>query len=152
MIGGGSAEIAVRRLPHGEGLPLPAYATAGAAAMDLLAAVDAPLVLAPGARAAVPTGLMMALPAGHELQIRPRSGLALNHGLLVANAPGTVDEDYRGEIKVILLNAGDVAFTITRGSRIAQAVLAPVTRVVWREVEELDETARGAGGFGSTGI
>jgi dUTP pyrophosphatase len=148
---GGSAEIAVRRLPHGEGLPLPGYATAGAAAMDLLAAVDSPLVLAPGARAAVPTGLMVALPAGHELQIRPRSGLALNHGLLVANAPGTVDEDYRGEIKVILLNTGDAAFTVTRGLRIAQAVLAPVTRAVWREVEALDETARGSGGFGSTG-
>jgi dUTP pyrophosphatase len=148
---GGSAEIAVQRLPHGEGLPLPAYATAGAAAMDLLAAVEAPLVLAPGARAAVPTGLMVALPAGHELQIRPRSGLALNHGLLVANSPGTVDEDYRGEIKVILLNTGDAAFTVTRGLRIAQAVLAPVARAVWREVEALDETARGAGGFGSTG-
>jgi dUTP pyrophosphatase len=148
---GGSAEIAVRRLPHGEGLPLPGYATAGAAAMDLLAAVDSPLVLAPGARAAVPTGLMVALPSGHELQIRPRSGLALNHGLLVANSPGTVDEDYRGEIKVILLNTGDAAFTVTRGLRIAQAVLAPVTRAVWREVEALDETARGSGGFGSTG-
>jgi dUTP pyrophosphatase len=148
---GGSAEIAVRRLPHGEGLPLPGYATAGAAAMDLLAAVDSPLVLAPGARAAVPTGLMVALPSGHELQIRPRSGLALNHGLLVANSPGTVDEDYRGEIKVILLNTGDAAFTVTRGLRIAQAVLAPVTRAVWRDVEALDETARGSGGFGSTG-
>jgi dUTP pyrophosphatase len=151
MTAGGSAEIAVRRLPHGEGLPLPGYATAGAAAMDLLAAVDSPLVLAPGARAAVPTGLLVALPAGHELQIRPRSGLALNHGLLVANSPGTVDEDYRGEIKVILLNTGDAAFTVTRGLRIAQAVLAPVTRAIWREVEVLDETARGAGGFGSTG-
>jgi dUTP pyrophosphatase len=151
MTSEGSAEIAVQRLPHGEGLPLPAYATAGAAAMDLLAAVDSPLVLAPGTRAAVPTGLMVALPAGHELQIRPRSGLALNHGLLIANTPGTVDEDYRGEIKVILLNAGEVAFTVTRGLRIAQAVLAPVTRAVWREVEVLDETARGAGGFGSTG-
>ena len=117
----------------------------------LLAAVDSPLVLAPGARAAVPTGLMVALPSGHELQIRPRSGLALNHGLLVANSPGTVDEDYRGEIKVILLNTGDAAFTVTRGLRIAQAVLAPVTRAVWREVEALDETARGSGGFGSTG-
>jgi dUTP pyrophosphatase len=148
---GSSAEIAVRRLPHGEGLPLPGYATAGAAAMDLLAAVESPLVLAPGARIAVPTGLMVALPAGHELQIRPRSGLALNHGLLVANSPGTVDEDYRGEIKVILLNTGDAAFTVTRGLRIAQAVLAPVTRAVWREVEVLDDTARGAGGFGSTG-
>src|ERR1700712_5677622 len=135
---GGSAEIAVRRLPPGEGLPLPGYATAGAAAMDLLAAVDSPLVLAPGARAAVPTGLMVALPSGHELQIRPRSGLALNHGLLVANSPGTVDEDYRGEIKVILLNTGDAAFTVTRGLRIAQAVLAPVLRAVWQEVSELD--------------
>jgi dUTP pyrophosphatase len=119
--------------------------------MDLLAAVAEPLVLPPGGRAAVPTGLMVALPARHELQIRPRSGLALNHGLLVANAPGTIDEDYRGEIKVILLNGGPEPFTVTRGMRIAQAVLAPVTRILWHEVAVLDETARGAGGFGSTG-
>jgi dUTP pyrophosphatase len=144
--------VAVVRLPHAEGLALPAYASSGAAAMDLLAAVAEPLVLPPGGRAAVPTGLMVALPAGHELQIRPRSGLALNHGLLVANAPGTVDEDYRGEIKVILLNAGSEPFVVARGMRIAQAVLAPVTRIVWREVKVLDDTARGTAGFGSTGI
>ncbi len=146
------AAVAVVRLPHAAGLDLPAYASAGAAAMDLLAAVDAPVVLEPGGRAAIPTGLMVALPAGHELQVRPRSGLALNHGLLVANAPGTVDEDYRGEIKVILLNAGSSPFVVERGMRIAQAVLAPVTRLEWREVAELDPTARGAGGFGSTGV
>jgi dUTP pyrophosphatase len=146
------ATVTVVRLPHAEGLALPAYASAGAAAMDLLAAVAAPLVLAVGGRAAIPTGLMVALPAGHELQIRPRSGLALNQGLLVANAPGTIDEDYRGEIKVILMNGGSEPVVVTRGMRIAQAVLAPVTRLVWREVAVLDETARGAGGFGSTGV
>jgi dUTP pyrophosphatase len=146
------ALVAVVRLPHAAGLALPAYASAGAAAMDLLAAVDAPVVLPPGGRAAIPTGLMVGLPVGHELQIRPRSGLALNQGILVANAPGTVDEDYRGEIKVILMNGGADPFVVTRGMRIAQAVLAPVTRIVWREVSVLDETARGAGGFGSTGV
>ena len=145
------ALVEVVRMPHADGLALPAYASAGAAAMDLLAAVAEPLVLPPGGRAAIPTGLMVALPARHELQIRPRSGLALNHGLLVANAPGTIDEDYRGEIKVILLNGGPEPFTVTRGMRIAQAVLAPVTRILWHEVAVLDETARGAGGFGSTG-
>jgi dUTP pyrophosphatase len=143
--------VEVVRLPHAEGLALPAYASAGAAAMDLVAAVAEPVVLPPGGRAAVPTGLIVALPAGHELQIRPRSGLALNQGLLIANAPGTVDEDYRGEIKVILMNAGPQPFVVTRGMRIAQAVLAPVTRIAWREVAALDDTARGAGGFGSTG-
>ena len=144
--------VAVVRLPHAEGLALPAYASAGAAAMDLLAAVTEPVPLPPGGRAAIPTGLMVALPPAHELQIRPRSGLALNHGVLVANAPGTVDEDYRGEIKVILLNAGSEPFAVARGMRIAQAVLTPVTRMLWREVAALDETARGAGGFGSTGL
>jgi dUTP pyrophosphatase len=144
--------VAVVRLPHAEGLALPAYASAGAAAMDLLAAVAEPLVLPPGGRAAIPTGLMVALPAGHELQVRPRSGHALNHGLLVANAPGTIDEDYRGEIKVILMNGGSEPFAVTRGMRIAQAVLAPVTRIVWREVAVLGTTARGSGGFGSTGV
>jgi dUTP pyrophosphatase len=145
------ATVEVVRLPHAEGLALPAYASAGAAAMDLLAAVAEPITLPPGGRAAVPTGLMVALPAGHELQIRPRSGLALNQGLLVANAPGTVDEDYRGEIKVILMNAGHEPFMVTRGMRIAQVVLAPVTRIAWREVSALDDTTRGTGGFGSTG-
>jgi dUTP pyrophosphatase len=143
--------VEVVRLPHAEGLALPAYSSAGAAAMDLVAAVAEPVVLPPGGRAAVPTGLIVALPAGHELQIRPRSGLALNQGLLIANAPGTVDEDYRGEIKVILMNAGPQPFVVTRGMRIAQAVLAPVTRIAWREIAALDDTARGAGGFGSTG-
>ena len=146
------ALVKVVRLPHAEGLALPAYASAGAAAMDLLAAIAEPVVLAPGGRAAIPTGLMVALPPAHELQIRPRSGLALNQGVLVANAPGTVDEDYRGEIKVILMNGGSEPLVVTRGMRIAQAVLAPVTRIVWREVDGLDETARGKGGFGSTGV
>ncbi|MBW4093669.1 MAG: dUTP diphosphatase [Proteobacteria bacterium] len=143
--------ISVRRLPHGADLPLPAYATDGAAGMDLLAAVTDPVTLAPGARVLIPTGLAVALPPGYELQIRPRSGLALRHGIVLANSPGTIDEDYRGEIQVIVMNAGDAAFTVTRGTRIAQAVLAPVSRAAWHEVSSLDTTARGAGGFGSTG-
>jgi dUTP pyrophosphatase len=143
--------ILVTRLPHAADLPLPSYATEGAAGMDLLAAVDQPLAIPPLGRALVPTGLTVALPPGHELQVRARSGLALRDGLLVANGPGTVDEDYRGEIGVILLNAGDKPVTITRGMRIAQAVLVPVTRGAWQEVEALPETRRGAGGFGSTG-
>jgi dUTP pyrophosphatase len=143
--------IKVVRLPHAEGLPLPSYATPGAAGMDLLAAVTAPLSIPPGGRALVPTGLCIALPPGHELQVRPRSGLALKHGILVANSPGTIDEDYRGEVQVIVLNAGTEAFTVERGMRIAQAVLAPVVRAAWREAAELPETSRGAGGFGSTG-
>ena len=143
--------IAVERLPHGLGLDLPAYATQGAAGMDVVAAVEAPLELAPGARTAVPTGLRIAIPDGHEVQVRPRSGLALNHGVTVANAPGTVDSDYRGEVKVILVNLGAEPFTVTRGMRIAQLVVAPVTRGAWQEVDGLDSTARGAGGFGSTG-
>lgn len=133
-------------------LPLPAYATAGAAGMDLLAAVADPVEIAPGARALIPTGIAIALPAGYELQIRPRSGLALRNGIVLPNSPGTIDEDYRGELKVIVLNAGDAPFRVERGMRIAQAVLAPVVRAAWREVEELDETARAAGGFGSTGV
>ncbi|MCX7684970.1 MAG: dUTP diphosphatase [Acetobacteraceae bacterium] len=141
----------VKRLPHGADLPLPSYASEGAAGMDLLAAVAEPLTIPPGGRALVPTGLAVALPPGHELQVRARSGLALREGLIVANAPGTVDEDYRGEIGVILLNAGDRPVTVTRGMRIAQAVLAPVVRGAWREVDALPETRRGAGGFGSTG-
>ena len=143
--------IPVRRLPHGADLPLPAYATAGAAGMDLLAAVTDPVTLAPGARALIPTGLAVALPPGYELQIRPRSGLALRHGIILPNSPGTIDEDYRGEIQVIVMNAGDAAFTVTRGTRIAQAILAPVTRAIWHEVSSLDPTSRGEGGFGSTG-
>ncbi|MFN3371306.1 MAG: dUTP diphosphatase [Sphingomonadaceae bacterium] len=141
----------VVRLPHGEGLALPAYATPGAAGMDVLAAVDADLVLAPGTRAAIPTGLAIAVPPGHEMQVRARSGLALREGLAVLNAPGTIDSDYRGEVKIILANLGDRPFTVTRGMRIAQLVLAPFVRCDWAEAASLDETARGAGGFGSTG-
>jgi dUTP pyrophosphatase len=141
--------VAIRRLPHGAGLALPGYATAGAAGMDVLAAED--LVLAPGARHAVATGFAMAIPPGFEVQVRPRSGLALKHGITVPNTPGTIDSDYRGELKVILINHGTQDFAVQRGDRIAQLVLAPVTRAVWHEVADLDETARGSGGFGSTG-
>lgn len=146
-----TATIAVVQLAHGAGLPLPAYATAGSAGMDLLAAIGEPIHLAPGARVLVPTGLAIALPAGHELQVRPRSGLALRHGIVLPNSPATIDEDYRGELQVIVMNAGSEAFTIERGMRIAQCVLAPVTRAVWQVVETLAPTDRGAGGFGSTG-
>ena len=144
--------VQVVRLPHGEGLALPSYATPGAAGMDLLAAVAAPLTIAPGQRVLVPTGLCIALPPGYELQVRPRSGLALRNGIVLPNSPGTVDEDYRGELQVIVMNAGSESFTVERGMRIAQAVLAPVVRAVWDEVSELPGTARGAGGFGSTGV
>lgn len=147
-----SIPINVCRLPHAHDLPLPAYATSGAAGMDLLAAIEAPIVIGPGERTLIPTGLTIALPSGYELQIRPRSGLALRHGITLPNSPGTIDEDYRGEIAVIVLNTGDAAFTVERGTRIAQAVLAPVSRAVWREVESLDTTARSVGGFGSTGL
>ncbi len=143
--------IPVQILPHGEGLDLPAYATAGAVGMDALAAVAEPLVLAPGARAAVPTGLAMAIPTGFEVQVRPRSGLAFKHGLTVANAPGTIDSDYRGEVKVLLVNLGTEPVTIERGMRIAQLVPAAVTRAQLVVVTSLDDTDRGAGGFGSTG-
>lgn len=141
--------VPVKRLPHFEGLELPAYATDGAAGMDVLAAED--VTLAPGARHAVATGLALAIPAGYEVQVRPRSGLALKHGITVPNTPGTIDSDYRGELKVILINHGDSDFEVRRGDRIAQLVLAPVVRASWLKVDELDETARGAGGFGSTG-
>lgn len=140
------------RLPHAEGLDLPHYASSGAAGMDLLAAIEGEMIVRAGARALVPTGLKIGLPAGYELQIRPRSGLALKHGITLPNTPGTIDEDYRGEIGVIILNTGKEDFVITRGMRIAQAVLAPVIRLTWVEVSELDETARGTGGFGSTGL
>ena len=143
--------VHVRRLPHNQDLPLPAYATAGAAGMDLVAAVADPVTIAPGQRVLVPTGLAIALPAGYELQIRPRSGLALRHGIVLPNSPGTIDEDFRGEVQVIVLNTGDAPFVVERGARIAQAVLAPVVRVGWQEVTDLDATARDAGGFGSTG-
>lgn len=146
--------VAVTRLGHGADLPLPAYATTGSAGLDLLAAVDEPLTLAPASRALVPTGLVIALPDGHEAQVRPRSGLAFKHGITVLNSPGTVDSDYRGEVKVILANLGDEPFTVTRGMRIAQMVVAPVTRLAWAEVAteaQLPASGRGAGGFGSTG-
>jgi dUTP diphosphatase len=147
-----SVAVRVTRLKHAQDLPLPAYATGGAAGMDLLAAVEIALIIPPGGRALVPTGLTIALPPGYELQIRPRSGLALKNGITLPNTPGTIDEDYRGEIGVIVLNTGAEPFTVTRGLRIAQAVLAPVVRLAWEEVETLDETARGTGGFGSTGV
>lgn len=149
-----SAAVAVRlrRLPHGEGLPLPAYATAGAAGVDLLAAVDRPVTLAPGARVLIPTGLAMALPDGFEAQVRPRSGLALRHGVTLLNSPGTVDCDYRGEVGVILVNLGAEPVTFERGQAIAQMVIAPVARVAWTEVPALPDSARGTGGFGSTGL
>lgn len=141
--------VELKRLPHGEGLPLPAYATTGAAGMDVVSAED--VVIAPGARHAVATGLAVAIPQGYEIQVRPRSGLALKHGITVPNTPGTIDSDYRGELKVILINLGNEAFTVQRGDRVAQLVLAPVVQAAWDEVTELDATDRGAGGFGSTG-
>lgn len=144
-------EVAVLRLPHAAGLPLPEYATEGAAGLDLLAAVTAPVTIPPAGRALIPTGLAIAVPPGYELQVRPRSGLALRHGIVLPNSPGTIDEDYRGEIQVIVLNAGDAPFTVERGARIAQAVLAPVVRARWHEVDSLDATSRNEGGFGSTG-
>jgi dUTP pyrophosphatase len=145
--------VPIRRLPHARDLPLPAYETASAAGMDLRAAVpqDAPIVLRPGDRDAVPTGLAFALPEGFEGQVRPRSGLAARHGVSMVNTPGTIDADYRGEVKVILINHGEEDFTVRRGDRIAQLVIAPVVRAEWLEVESLDDTARGEGGFGSTG-
>ena len=148
-----SPTVPIMRLPHGEGLPLPAYETAQAAGMDLRAAVpaDEPLVLRPGDRFPVPTGLAFALPPGFEGQVRPRSGLAFKSGITCLNSPGTVDADYRGEVKVILINHGPDDFTIRRGDRIAQLVIAPVVQAAWSEVVSLDETTRGAGGFGSTG-
>jgi len=141
--------VQVRRLPHGEGLDLPHYATYGAAGMDVVSAED--FTLMPGARHAIATGLALAIPPGYEVQVRPRSGLALKHGISVPNTPGTIDSDYRGELKVILINHGTEPFAIARGDRVAQLVLAPVTRATWLEVADLDETARGSGGFGSTG-
>ena len=141
--------VRIKRLPHGHGLDLPAYATTGAAGMDVLAAEN--VTLKPGQRHAVATGFAVAIPEGFEIQVRPRSGLALKHGISVPNTPGTIDSDYRGEVKIIMINLGDEAFAIARGDRVAQLVLAPVTQARWDLVEELDETERGAGGFGSTG-
>lgn len=149
----GRVAVEVCPLPHFDGLELPAYETSGAAGMDLRAAVSdsAPIELKPGERAIVPTGLSLAIPEGYEIQIRPRSGLAARHGITCLNTPGTIDSDYRGEVKVILVNLGDAPFTIGRAERIAQMVLAPVTQLTWNQVASLDETARGKGGFGSTG-
>jgi len=142
-------DIEFKRLPHGEGLPLPSYATPGAAGLDVVAAEE--LTLAPGQRHAVATGFAIAIPSGYEVQVRPRSGLALKHGITCLNTPGTIDEDYRGEVKVILANLGSEPFEVRRGERIAQLVPAPVLKASFREVETLSETSRGSGGFGSTG-
>jgi len=147
-------ELHVMRLPHGADLPLPAYQSEGAAGLDLVAAVaaDAPVVIAPGGRALIPTGLAVGLPPGTEAQVRPRSGLAARHGVTVLNSPGTIDADYRGEIQVILVNLGQDSFTVARGMRIAQLIIAPVSHVIIRETANLNETTRGVGGFGSTGM
>ena len=144
--------ICVQRLPHGADLPLPSYATTQSAGPDLMAAVQGEVTLAPGGRQLIPTGLAIALPVGFEAQVRPRSGLALKHGITVLNSPGTIDADYRGEVQVLLINHGDAPFVIKRGDRIAQMVVAPVTQIAWKPVTQLDETERGSGGYGSTGI
>jgi len=144
--------VAIQRLPHARDLPLPAYATAGSAGLDLLAANDTEIELRPGARMAVPCGIALALPPGFEAQVRPRSGLALNHGVTVLNAPGTVDCDYRGEVKAILVNLGEATFRIARGMKIAQMVIARHERIEWSETAELPASVRGDGGFGSTGL
>jgi dUTP pyrophosphatase len=146
-----SVAVAITRLAHATDLPLPEYQTEHSAGMDLLAAVQTDLIVGPGERILVPTGLAIALPEGHEAQVRPRSGLALKHGIALVNAPGTIDADYRGEIGVILINHGAEPFTIERGMRIAQMVIAPVTRANWHEVADLPDSTRGSGGFGSTG-
>lgn len=143
--------IKITQLPHGEELPLPEYATAGSAGCDLLAAVGTEIVMGVMERQLIPTGIAIALPDGYEAQIRPRSGLAFKHGISVVNAPGTIDSDYRGEIKVLLINLGDEPFTVTRGMRVAQMVIAPVSQAKWQQVESLDETTRSDAGFGSTG-
>lgn len=143
-------DVRVRRLPHGEGLPLPAYATAGAAGMDVVSAED--VTLPPMGRHAVATGFALAIPEGYEVQVRPRSGLALKHGISLPNTPGTIDSDYRGELKIIMINLGSEPFAIVRGDRVAQLVVAPVQPANFVEVAELDETERGTGGFGSTGV
>ena len=144
--------VAITRLPHAADLPLPAYASAQGAGLDLPAAVDAPLSIAPNARVRVPTGIAIALPPGYEAQVRPRSGLAFEYGVTVLNAPGTIDADYRGEVFILLANLGERVFTVTRGMRVAQLVVAPVVRVAWRATGALPATARGGGGFGSTGL
>ena len=144
--------IQVKQLEHGQGLPLPSYETADAVGMDLISAVDGDVIIKAGDRALIPTGIAVALPSGYEWQIRPRSGLAFKHGISLANTPGTIDADYRGEIKVILINHGNEDFVVSRGMRIAQAVIAPVWRATFTTVDELDDTVRGTGGFGSTGV
>jgi len=144
--------IQIQRLAHGADLPLPAAATSLSAGADLLAAVAEPVVLSPGQRAVIPTGIAIQLPGGFEAQVRPRSGLAAKYGVTVLNAPGTIDADYRGEIGVILINHGDEDFSVTRGMRVAQIIVAPISRAVWQEVDELKTSARGQGGFGSTGM
>ena len=146
-----ATQVTITRLPHAEGLDLPAYATAASAGLDLAAAVTGEVAIAPGGRALIPTGFAIALPQGFEAQVRPRSGLALKHGITVLNSPGTIDADYRGEVGVILVNLGGDTFTVTRGLRIAQLVVAPVAHVTWRPAAALPDSARGAGGFGSTG-
>jgi len=147
-----TVEVRIRRLPHAEGLPLPAYATDGAAGADLCAAVEAEMILGPGERAAVPTGLVLEIPDGYEGQVRPRSGLAISAGLTIVNAPGTIDNDYRGELKILLVNLGSDSISIGRGDRIAQLLVAPVTRASFTETDSLAASERGEGGFGSTGM
>ena len=143
--------VSIRQLPNGEGLPLPAYATAQSSGLDLAAALSDDVVIGPGEHAIVPTGVAIALPDGFEAQVRPRSGLAAKHGVTVLNSPGTIDTDYRGEIRVVLANHGAASFTVSRGMRIAQLVIAPVSRIIWNEVDALADSPRGDGGFGSTG-
>ena len=143
--------VSIRQLPNGEGLPLPAYATARSSGLDLAAALNEDIVIGPGEHAVVPTGVAIALPDGFEAQVRPRSGLAAKHAVTVLNSPGTIDTDYRGEIRVVLANHGAASFTVSRGMRIAQLVIAPVSRIVWNEVDALTDSPRGEGGFGSTG-
>jgi dUTP pyrophosphatase len=145
-------QVKLQQLPHGKDLPLPEYATLQAAGVDLVAAIDSDVILKPMQRALITTGIAIALPAGFEAQIRPRSGLALKNGISIVNTPGTIDADYRGEIKVILINLGEENFTVTRGARIAQMVVAPVTQVAWQQADSLEETERASGGFGSTGM
>lgn len=151
VVGGADLEVRILRLPHGEDLELPGRASSGSAGLDLRAAVAEPVTLEPGERRLIPTGISLAIPGGWEGQVRPRSGLALRHGVTIANAPGTIDSDYRGEIGVILVNLGARPFTVRRGARIAQLLFAPVPRIRWAEVESLEETERGGGGFGSSG-
>jgi dUTP pyrophosphatase len=144
--------IPITRLPHGAGMDLPSYATEHAAGLDLMAALSEPVTIAPGQRAMIPTGIAIALPVGYEAQVRPRSGLAAKHGVTILNSPGTIDADYRGEIKAILVNLGDTAFVVEPNARIAQLIVAPVMQIRWEIAESLPETVRGDGGFGSTGL